>query len=97
MAKNRFIKEFSCNTAKVSIFYNSEFSEYICRVFREGRHYKPADYVTECWYDAKQTARSMLDEELERIERNSKPAEPGCFAPEYADIHRAFTSRLNNF
>jgi hypothetical protein len=92
MSRLRFITEFSRITAKVTIFYDSENEEYICRVFREGRHYEPADYFTDCYDDAMLTARTMLEEESARIERTSKPAELGCFAPEYTDTLRAFVS-----
>jgi hypothetical protein len=92
MAKLRFITDYPHTSGKVCIFYNSEHSEYVCRVYRKGVHYEPADYFTECREDAFQTARSMRDEELKRTEVQAEnEIQPGCFAPEYADCLRAFT------
>lgn len=91
MSRLRFVSDFHRGTAKIAVFYNSEHAEYVCRVYREGRHYEPADYFTDCRDDAMRCARALLNEETARIERTSKPAELGCFAPEFADnLREAF-------
>lgn len=47
----------------VKVFYNPEFEEYVCKLYRAGKHYEPADYFTPDKVDAIATAERMSIEE----------------------------------
>lgn len=43
----------------VKVFFNTEVSEYVCKLFISGGHYEPADYFTDDKADAISTAKLM--------------------------------------
>ena len=46
---------------EVRVYWNAEFSEYVCRLYDHGELYIPADYFTDDKADAIETACAMLD------------------------------------
>jgi hypothetical protein len=81
------------NGSQVKLFYNRDESEYIVRIFRNGKLYAPADYFTDDKQDAILTGQNMLKEESARNDRITCTNETllGCFAPEFADnLREAF-------
>ena len=52
--------------AKVQVYRDSEWDEYVCRLFRFGVLYEPADSFHTDKKDALDTAKAMLSEEMVR-------------------------------
>lgn len=66
MASDKLINVLARQGIQIKTRFNREFSEYIVSVYRQGEHYAPADYFTDCRDDAKKTAQTMLAEEMRR-------------------------------
>lgn len=71
LAKNRVTRDASLGRLldtqtngrfTVKVFYNAENAEYVCRLFKDGVAYEPADYFTDDKQDAMDSAKRMLRE-----------------------------------
>lgn len=59
---NRLVHKAAEGNQEVKVYYDSEYGEYIVKLFRDGKHYEPADYYSDDKEDAIATSGKMLKE-----------------------------------
>lgn len=60
---------------KVKVYFDSDYSEYVCQLFKDTKHIKNADYFTDNRQDAFGTAHAML--EHKKLKSNPKKSSSG--------------------